>query len=484
MAMRWQPGVILRTFRNQVPIRIQSRSFAVIPQVNPQTGEVFKEYTTHTKEEVSSILTASDTAFREWKGIPTEKRCETLGALAEILRSKAEEAAALIQKEMGKPLPQGVGEVNKCAMLVDWYAKHGPAALSDTTHPTLPGMTKTFVTYQPLGVILSVMPWNFPFWQVIRMSVPTMMAGNTVVLKHARNCFGSALFIEDIFAQLPGLPKDAFRTVIIPGGEVDQVIQNPLVRGGALTGSCEVGRAFAGKMGSMLKKCVVELGGSDGYVILADADVDSAAKAIVAGRILNTGQSCISPKRVLVDKSIKANLEKAIVDEVSTKKYGVDWGPLVDAKAAKEVARMVSDTQKAGATLLCGGADTAVPEGDSGKAFYPPTVLTDVKPGSVAFDEEIFGPVITIVEAQDEQDAVKLANDCEFGLGGAVFTGDVAKGERLATEEIEAGMCFVNDFVRSDPSVPFGGTKNSGLGRECSTFGLMEFVNVKTISVK
>lgn len=484
MALRWQHGISLKALRSPAQLRIQARSFAVIPQVNPQTGEVFKEYTTHTKEEVSSIITSSDSAFRTWRKIPTKQRVETLSALAEILRSKAEEAAVLINKEMGKPLPQGVAEVNKCAMLVDWYAKHAEGFLQDTEHPALPGMSRSFVTYQPLGVILSVMPWNFPFWQVIRMATPTMMAGNTVILKHARNCFGTALMIEDIMQSLPGLPKDTFRTVIVPGGEVDTIIESPLVKGGALTGSCEVGRGFAAKMGSMLKPSVVELGGSDGYVILADADIDYAAKAIATARIANTGQSCICPKRILVDKKVKKELETKLVQEVSAKKYGVDFGPMVNEGSKKEIAKMVADTQAAGAKLLFGGPDMPVPDGDCGKAFYSPTVLTDVKPGTVAFEEEIFGPVIAIVEAEDEAHAVKLANDCEFGLGGAVFTSDIAKGEQLAKEEIEAGMCFVNEAVRSDPSLPFGGVKNSGLGRECAIFGLMEFVNVKTISMR
>jgi len=456
----------------------------VVKQVNPQTGEVFKEYTTYGKEQVQGIVASADRAFREWRSKPPQERVAALAPMAELLRSRADEAAALMNSEMGKPVPQAKAEVLKCAYLVDWYAEHGAKFLQDTEHPPLPGFQRSYVTYQPLGVILSVMPWNFPFWQVIRMSIPTMMAGNAVVLKHARNCFGSSLLLEDIYGSVPGLPKDLFRALVIGGGEVDAVLENEAVRGIALTGSTEVGRQVAAKAGSLLKKAVVELGGSDGYVVLADADLDAAAKAVVTGRILNTGQVCISPKRVLVEKSVKADFEKKVVEQLATKTYGVDFGPMVNAGAKEEVAGMVRATQDAGAKLLAGGADAPAPNGDSGKAFLAPTVLTDVKPGMVAFDEEIFGPVLAITEAQDEQDAIRLANQSEFGLGAAVFTEDRAKGTRIATEDMEAGMCFVNDFVRSDPSLPFGGVKNSGLGRECSVFGMMEFVNVKTICVK
>merc|ERR1719221_260843 len=290
--------------------------------------------------------------------------------------------------------------------------------------------------------------------------------------------------IEDLYSQCPGVPKNLFRALVIGGGEVDHVVENELIRGGALTGSTGVGRGFAAKMGSMLKKCVVELGGSDGYVVLADADLDAAAQAVVTGRILNTGQVCISPKRVLVEKGVKEQFEQKVLEQLATKSYGVDFGPMVNVGARKEVADMVTATQNAGAKLLAGGVDVPAPDGDTGGAYLAPTVLTDVKPGMVAFEEEIFGPVLSITEAQDEQDAVKLANQCEFGLGGAVFTTDLEKGKRIASEEMECGMCFVNDFVRSDPSLPFGGTKNSGIGRECAEFGILEFVNIKTICIK
>lgn len=450
--------------------------------IDPRTNEVFSEVKTMNAEEVAGVVAASHKAFEHWRNVDGAERCRTLKGLAEKLRERAEEGAALMNKEMGKPVSQGIGEVNKCAMLVDWYAEHAPAALAPEPYPTLPGFKKSFVSYQPIGVILSVMPWNFPFWQAVRMAVPTMVAGNSVVLKHASNCMGSALMLEDIISTVA--PKDLFRAVPVGSQLVAGILENPLVRGAACTGSEAAGIAVATKCASMLKKCVVELGGSDPYCVLADADIDVAAQAVINGRMLNTGQVCIAPKRVIVEKGVKEALEKKIVELLPEKKYGQDFGPLSDAAARQEVHDQVQRSIKTGAKVLMGGDGQPVPDGDSGKAYYPPTVLTDVKPGSVAWKEEIFGPVIAITEAKDEAEALRMANDSEFGLGGAVFTKDLEKGERIAAEEIDAGMVFVNDFVRSDPSLPFGGTKMSGLGRECSILALREFCNIKTICVK
>ncbi|CAK0801826.1 unnamed protein product [Prorocentrum cordatum] len=434
--------------------------------------------------DVRSIVASADAAYRHWRRVSPAERVEKVAALAGMLRARAEEAAVLINREMGKPVPQAKAEVMKCAYLVDWYAEHGAKFLQDTECPPLPGFKRSYVTYQPLGVILSVMPWNFPFWQVVRMAVPTLMAGNSVVLKLAPNCFGSSLMLEELFGAVPGLPAGLFRALLIDGEATGKVLDEDAIRGVAFTGSTAVGRIVAAKAGSLLKKAVIELGGSDGYAVLADADLDAAARAVVTGRMLNTGQVCIAPKRVLVEKSVKAEFEKKVLDELATKKYGVDFGPMVHATARNQVADLVTATQAAGARLMAGGVDTAAPEGDCGSAFLAPTVLTDVRPGMPAFEEEIFGPVIAITEAEDDGDAVRLANQSEFGLGAAVFTRDVAEGERIAAQDMEAGMCFVNDFVRSDPSLPFGGVKNSGIGRECSVFGMMEFTNVKTICVK
>lgn len=434
--------------------------------------------------EVQGILTKADAAHQSWRRVPAAERVGMLAAVAQGLRERANEAAELMCQEMGKPPAQGKAEVLKCAYLVDWYAEHGASFLKDVEYPALPGFQKSYVSYQPLGVILSIMPWNFPMWQVIRMAIPSMMAGNAVVLKHAPNCFGSAQLCEDLLSSLPGVPEGLFRSIIVDVPQINAVLENPVVQGVALTGSEGAGRAVAAKAGSLLKKAVIELGGSDGYAVLADADLDLAAEAVVNARIMNAGQVCIAPKRAIVVKSAKEEFEKRIIEKVAKKQYGVDFGPLVHAKAREDVAQQVAETQAAGARLLAGGPKAPVPEGDCGDAFYAPTVLTDVTPGMTAFDKEIFGPVISIVEARDDKHAIELANQSPYGLGGAVFTADREKGEKLAVEEIHAGMCFVNDFVRSDPSLPFGGIKNSGLGRECAAFGMLEFVNVKTICVK
>ncbi|CAE7211425.1 sad [Symbiodinium sp. KB8] len=459
-----------------------SRSLRTFPQINPRTSETFKVYEEMGGDEVQRILSSAAAAQQAWRRRSASERVAAFAPLATALRSRAEEVADLVCQEMGKPVQQGKAEVLKCAYLVDWYVENGAKFLEDTEYPALPGFQKSFVTYQPLGTVLSVMPWNFPIWQVIRMGIPTLMAGNAVLLKHAPNCFGSGLACEDMLAQLD-IPDGLFRSLIIDVPQVSTVLEHPSVQGVALTGSEGAGRAVAAKAGGLLKKAVIELGGSDAYAVLADADLDVAADAVVNARVANSGQTCIAPKRAIVDKRIKAAFEQKVMEKVALKKYGVDFGPLVHPKGRDDVAAQVEESQAQGARLLCGGP-TAPPTGDCGTSFYPPTVLTDVKPGMTAFETEIFGPVIAIIEAEDEEDILRLANQTSYGLAGAVFTKDVRKGERLAVKEIEAGMCFVNDFVRSDPSLPFGGVKNSGLGRECAAFGMLEFVNVKTICVK
>eukprot|EP00929_Paragymnodinium_shiwhaense_P020559 TRINITY_DN13668_c0_g1_i2.p1 TRINITY_DN13668_c0_g1~~TRINITY_DN13668_c0_g1_i2.p1 ORF type:complete len:487 (+),score=131.16 TRINITY_DN13668_c0_g1_i2:85-1545(+) len=471
-------------FGRQGSAALYVRAFATMKMVDPRTGEVFNEITPMAAAEARAVVQDADQAFQQWKRVSPKDRVATLAAVAEKLRAKAPEAARLMNQEMGKPISQGEAEVNKCAYLVDWYAEHAPAMMEDTPHPPLPGFQKAYVTYRPLGVIISIMPWNFPFWQVIRMAVPTMMAGNAVVLKHAPNCWGSGLMIEELMKDIPGLPSGLFRHATVEPELISGMLEMPEVQGIALTGSERAGKAVATKAGELLKKCVVELGGSDPYIVLPDADLDAAASAVVTGRCLNTGQVCIAPKRVIVDKSVKGEFERLVLDHLAKKSYGKDFGPMVHAAGKAEVLGQVNASIASGAKLLAGGPDAPVPEGDSGTAFFAPTVLTDVKPGMVAFDQEIFGPVIAISEAASEAEALELANKSKFGLGGAVFTQDKEKGERIAADEIDAGMCFVNDFVRSDPSLPFGGVKTSGLGRECSIFGLREFMNVKTICVK
>jgi succinate-semialdehyde dehydrogenase/glutarate-semialdehyde dehydrogenase len=384
--------------------------------------------------------------------------------------------------EMGKPHADGLAEVEKCATNCDFYAEH--AAIFLARRPVEMGGPKAFVTYNPLGVVLAVMPWNFPFWQVFRFAAPTLMAGNGAVLKHASNVPGSALAIEDVFREA-GFPQDLFRTLLIPGRDVRAVIDDPNVAAVTLTGSVGAGRDVAQAAGAALKKVVLELGGSDAYLVLDDADIDQAATVAAAARMVNGGQSCIAGKRFIVLKAVREGFERAMAAKMSAWRMGdprdatTKLGPMSSIGARDEIHEQVARSVAAGARLLCGGE---VP--DRPGAWYPPTVLADVKPGQPAHDEEIFGPVAAIIEAADEADAIRIANDSKFGLGSGVLTRDLARGERIAAEALEAGMSFVNTNVRSDPRLPFGGVKHSGHGRECADFGIYEFVNVKSVLVQ
>jgi succinate-semialdehyde dehydrogenase/glutarate-semialdehyde dehydrogenase len=385
-------------------------------------------------------------------------------------------------EEMGRPHADGLAEVEKCATNCDFYAEKAAAFLA--RRPVDVGGPKAFVTYNPLGVVLAVMPWNFPFWQVFRFAAPTLMAGNGAVLKHASNVPGSALAIEDVFREA-GFPQDLFRTLLIPGREVRAVIDDPNVAAVTLTGSVAAGRDVAQAAGAALKKVVLELGGADAYLVLDDADIEQAATVAATARMVNGGQSCIAGKRFIVLRQVREAFEKAMTAKMSAFQMGdprdptTKLGPMSSVGARDEVHEQVERSVAAGARLLCGGT---VP--DKPGAWYPPTVLAGVRPGQPAHDEEIFGPVAAIIEAADEAEAIRIANDSEFGLGSGVLTGDLARGERIAAEALEAGMSFVNANVRSDPRLPFGGVKHSGHGRECSDFGIYEFVNVKTVLVQ
>ena len=343
---------------------------------------------------------------------------------------------------------------------------------------------RNYVTFQPLGVVLAVMPWNYPFWQVFRFAAPGLMAGNTVVLKHAANVPGCALAIEEIFRKAE-FPENVFRTALVGSDKVGRIIENSLVKGVTLTGSVGAGRAVAGRAGAMLKKTVLELGGSDPYLILEDAELEAAVETCVFSRLLNSGQSCIAAKRFVVVDSRREQFEKLFTQRMAAVKMGdpmaedTEVGPQARPDLREDLHRQVLQSIEKGARLLSGGK---VPEGKG--FFYPPTVLTDVSKGMPAYDEELFGPVGAIVPVKDEEEAVQVANETSFGLGAAVFTRDLAKGERIAADKLEAGCCFVNDFVRSDPRLPFGGVKDSGYGRELSHYGIKEFVNIKTVVIK
>jgi succinate-semialdehyde dehydrogenase/glutarate-semialdehyde dehydrogenase len=385
-------------------------------------------------------------------------------------------------QEMGKPIKDGRAEIQKCALVCDYYADNTERFLQPEVVET--DGSKSFVTFRPLGVILAVMPWNFPFWQVFRFAAPAFMAGNACVLKHASNVPGSALAIEEVF-RMATFPENLFRTLLIGSSQVDSVIENPLVKGVTLTGSTSAGKAVSRKAGEVIKKTVLELGGSDPYLILEDANLDEAVTACVTSKLINSGQSCISAKRFVVVESLRHRFEELFVEQMSAKKMGDPMeedtavGPLARYDLRDDLHKQVQDSIEKGAVCLLGGN---VPKSEG--AFYDPTVLTNVKKGMPAYDEELFGPVAAIIPVKDEKEAINVANDSIFGLGAAVFTKDIARGERIAINELEAGCCFVNDFVKSDPRLPFGGVKESGYGRELSHYGIREFVNIKTVVIK
>lgn len=449
--------------------------------VNPATLETIGEYPEHNQEEANAILERSERAYRAWKKTSFAQRADPVRRLAALLRQHQEEYAVLMAREMGKPVRQGRAETEKCAWGCEYYAEHAASFLSDRRVET--DASRSFVTFQPLGVVLAVMPWNFPFWQVFRCAAPALMAGNAVVLKHASNVTGCALAIERLFREA-GFPEDVFRTLKIASGRVAEIIAHPVIRAVTLTGSVPAGRAVAAKAGSLMKKTVMELGGSDPYIILEDADLDRAVEICVESRLLNSGQSCIAAKRFIVVSPLREQFERRFVELMQKKKMGDpldeqnDIGPLARTDLRDELHRQVEESIGQGAKCLLGGR---IPEGPG--AYYPPTVLAGVRAGMLAYEEELFGPVAAIIEAHDEQEAIAIANDSPFGLGAAVFTRDLVKGERIAAVELEAGCCFVNNNVKSDPRLPFGGIKDSGYGRELSQFGIREFVNIKTVSV-
>jgi succinate-semialdehyde dehydrogenase/glutarate-semialdehyde dehydrogenase len=453
-----------------------------IETVNPATGQPGRSYDETSLDDALAAAAAARNAFLEWRRTSFADRSRVIHKAAEILRARKDEFARLMTDEMGKTLDEGRAEVEKCAFHCDWFADHAQAYLAE--EPVDLGNGETFVTFNPIGVVLAVMPWNFPFWQVFRFAAPALMAGNGALLKHASNVPGCALAIEDVLHQA-GVPRDLFRTLLLPSKHVEALIKDDNVAAVTLTGSVGAGRSVATAAASVLTKCVLELGGSDAYVVLEDADIAAAAKVAATARMVNGGQSCIAGKRFIVVRPIVAEFEKALVDAMAAfaigdpAKDGTRLGPMVSVKARDEIHDQVTRSVANGASLLVGGK---VP--DRPGAWYPATVLGNVRAGQPAHDEEVFGPVAAIITAEDEIDAIRMANDSEFGLGSGVLTSDLDRGRRIAAEELEAGMSFVNENVRSDPRAPFGGVKHSGYGRECSAFGIREFVNIKTVHVK
>ena len=450
--------------------------------VNPATGEPGRSYEQHTPDVAHETAGAAHRAFLEWRKTSFGERSAIIHKAAEVLRERKDEFARLMTEEMGKTLDDGRAEIEKCAFQCDWFADHAADYLGREAVDI--GEGEAFVTFNPLGIVLAVMPWNFPFWQVFRFAAPALMAGNGALLKHASNVPGCALAIEDVLHQA-GVPRDLFRTLLLPSSDVEALIKDEHVAAVTLTGSVAAGRSVAMAAGSVLKKCVLELGGSDPYLVLDDADVVAAAKVAATARMVNGGQSCIAGKRFIVVRPALEPFEKAMVDAMRNyemgdpTKEGTQLGPMQSVHARDEIHRQVSESVRKGARLLLGGK---VP--DRPGAWYPATVLTNVLPGQPAHDDEVFGPVAAVIVADDEKEAIRIANDSEFGLGSGVLTSDVDRGRRIAAEELEAGSSFVNENVRSDPRTPFGGVKHSGYGRECSAFGIREFTNIKTVHVK
>ena len=454
----------------------------MLQSINPANLQIIKTYPQMLPSEVSEIIDLTNNALEKWRQTSFIDRSRLMINAANILRVKKEEYSKLMTLEMGKPIAQSRAEVEKCASVCEYYSENAEKFLTDELIST--DASKSFVSFQPLGIVLAVMPWNFPFWQVFRFAAPGLMAGNAGILKHASNVSGCALAIEEVFREA-GFPENLFRTILVPSSQMEDVIKNEKIKAVTLTGSVPAGKAVAKAAGSVLKKTVMELGGSDPYIILEDADLEIAADTCVTARLINGGQSCIAAKRFIVVEKVYDSFEKLYLEKMKSKKMGDPFdeanhiGPQASIPLRDELHQQVVKSIELGAKLLLGGKFP-----DDKGAWYPPTVLSNVKKGMPAYDEELFGPVAALIKAKDEAEAIEIANDSIFGLGAAVFTSDIKRGERIAKEKLQVGCCFVNAFVKSDPRLPFGGIKESGYGRELSSFGIREFVNIKTVFVK
>jgi succinate-semialdehyde dehydrogenase/glutarate-semialdehyde dehydrogenase len=447
---------------------------------NPATEEVFFEVPELTDEQLQTKLTVAETTFLLWRGKTFSERADLFRRLATLFRERAPELGKLATLEMGKTLAQAVAEVEKCATVCEYYAERGEEFLSPEHIES--DASESYVRYEPIGVVLAVMPWNFPFWQVMRFAAPALMAGNVGVLKHASNVPQCAQALEDIFLAA-GFPVGVFQNLAIGSGKVEQVIRHRSVQGVALTGSETAGSKVAALAGSLIKKTVLELGGSDAFVVLADADIARTAQMAAKGRLQNNGQSCIAAKRFIVVDAVYEEFLQAFTAEVE--KYVVGdpmeaataLGPLVNEDGRADIERQVMESVAKGARVVTGGKRV----GEKG-FFYAATILADVVPGMPAYHEELFGPVASVIRVRDSAEAIRVANDTEFGLGGSIWTKDLETGKALAAQ-IRAGAVFVNGIVKSDARLPFGGTSVSGYGRELSKDGIREFVNVKTVWV-
>jgi succinate-semialdehyde dehydrogenase/glutarate-semialdehyde dehydrogenase len=451
----------------------------MISSISPTDGRLLAEYEETSAQDVQRHIETATLLQSQWAEVSISERADPMLRLAYLLEASRQELAELMADEMGKPLAQGLAEVDKCAWVCRHYAENAERILADEHIEA--DRSKSYLAYRPLGVVLAVMPWNFPLWQVYRFFAPALMGGNGGILKHASNVTGCALAIDRL-AVGAGFPDGLFRTLVLPSGRVDEVLDHPSIVAATLTGSDPAGRAVAAKAGGLLKKTVLELGGSDPYIVLADADLDQAATTCSTSRLINGGQSCIAAKRFIVEEPVVEEFTELLASAMSKTVMGdprdpaTTMGPMARVDLRDELHQQVERSVAAGARLVMGGE---VPEGPG--AFYPATLLADVTEGMAVYHEETFGPVAAVIAATDLDNAVRIANDTEFGLGAAIFTSDVELGEQVARDRLEAGACFVNAFVASDPRLPFGGIKMSGYGRELSDIGMREFLNAKTV---
>ena len=449
-----------------------------IQSQNPATEQVLETFELFSAKQIDEVLASAHTAFQSWRETSFAERSALFHRMARYLREHKTELATAATKEMGKPIAESEAEVEKCAWNCDFYADNAEKFLTDEHVQT--NATESYVAFQPLGVVLALMPWNFPYWQVIRFAAPALMAGNTAVLKHASNVSRCALDIEHVFREC-GFPEGVFRTVLVPGAETGKLIADPRVAAVTLTGSEEAGISVASTSGQYLKKHVLELGGSDAFIVLEDADLDAAAQTAVRARFQNTGQSCIAAKRFIVVESVAEAFEQKFVAEAKKLRVGdplqreTQIGPVARGDLRDNLDKQVQTTVKMGAKVLLGGKPL------EGKGyFYEPTIVTNVTPEMPMFNEETFGPAAAVIHARDTDHAVELANNSKFGLGGNLWTRDIEQGRKLA-RRLESGSLFLNGMTASDPRLPFGGVKHSGYGRELSTFGIHEFVNIQTV---
>lgn len=447
--------------------------------INPFDGAVNKEFETLTLKACEDAVNRAKYAFERWKRMPVSERVKPIAKLASIFRSKTNDYAKIATLEMGKPIKQSISEVEKCASACDYYHQNSEKFLRDEVIAT--GAAKSYVTFEPLGVILGIMPWNFPFWQVVRWAVPTLAAGNVCVLKHASNVPITALEIEKIFREA-GFPENVFQTLLIGSGTTEQIIEAGLVDGVSLTGSVDAGSKVASLAGKHIRKHLLELGGSDPFIVLEDADLEKAASAGVRARIVNAGQSCIAAKRFIVAEAIAEEFTQKFLAIFKSLKIGdpmdeqTEIGPLAKEEFLRDLSEQLEDARKKGAVFHLG------PKPPAKGFFFQPAILTNVNAGMKVLREEVFGPIAPIISAGSEDEMIRMANDTEFGLGAAIWSRDIDRAERLA-KEIATGFVAINGIVKSDPRLPFGGVKKSGYGRELSHYGLREFVNTKTVIV-